>query len=60
MVAKKSSEILNRLNKTKEERKPDLRAEREDRDRQERMEARKKEQEEVLIVPHLLCYGMFI
>ncbi|KAL5457109.1 hypothetical protein EMCRGX_G034348 [Ephydatia muelleri] len=46
VVAKKSSEIINRLNKTKEEKKPDLREEREQRDKLERMEARKKEQEE--------------
>jgi len=35
-VEKKVSEIVNRLNKTREDKKPDLRAEREERDRQER------------------------
>ena len=35
-VEKRINEIVNRLNKTKEEKKPDLRAEREERDRKER------------------------
>lgn len=41
-VEKKNNEIVNRLNKTKEERKPDLRLERESRDREERNENKKK------------------
>ncbi|XP_063967926.1 coiled-coil domain-containing protein 25-like isoform X1 [Lytechinus pictus] len=41
-VEKKLNEIVNRLNKTKEERKPDLRLEREARDREERNENKKK------------------
>lgn len=52
-VAKKSNEILNRLNKTKEEAHPDFRAEREKRDREERedkkrllREQREREKEE--------------
>ncbi|XP_070555784.1 coiled-coil domain-containing protein 25-like [Ptychodera flava] len=52
-VEKRINEIVNRLNKTKEERQPDLRAEREQRDREERAkirkadaEIRKKEKEE--------------
>jgi hypothetical protein len=35
-VAKRSNEILNRLNKTREVSQPDFRAEREKRDREER------------------------
>jgi hypothetical protein len=52
-VAKKSNEILNRLNKTKKVTHPDLRAEREKRDRDERedkkrllREQREREKEE--------------
>jgi hypothetical protein len=52
-VEKKINEIVNRLNKTREDRKPDLRAEREERDRRERegqkaraREDKKKEKEE--------------
>ncbi|XP_038056835.1 coiled-coil domain-containing protein 25-like [Patiria miniata] len=40
-VEKRSNEIVNRLNKTKEERMPDLQAEREERDRVEREAAKK-------------------
>ena len=47
MVEKKLGEVVNRLNKTKVERKPNLRAEREERDRQERMELRMAQEEEV-------------
>ncbi|XP_072170192.1 coiled-coil domain-containing protein 25-like [Diadema setosum] len=53
-VAKKISEIVNRLNKTKKELKPDLRLEKEARDREEREEAKKelkekrKQEEEML------------
>lgn len=40
-VAKRINEIVNRLNKTKVERKPDLRAEREQRDREEREDSKR-------------------
>ena len=49
MVEKKASDIVNRLNKTCEERQPDLRAEREERDRQERLEKRRVQEEEVCL-----------
>ncbi|XP_076329161.1 coiled-coil domain-containing protein 25 isoform X1 [Tachypleus tridentatus] len=47
-VEKKINEIVNRLNKTKEERHPDLQAEREERDRREREDKKKilREQKE--------------
>lgn len=45
-VDKKVNEILNRLNKTCDEKKPDLRAEREERDRQEREGQKAKAREE--------------
>nr|CAG4648953.1 EOG090X0G3O [Polyphemus pediculus] len=47
-VEKRVNEVVNRLNKTKVERKPDLRSEKEDRDRQERDVKKKllKEQKE--------------
>lgn len=45
-VDKKANEILNRLNKTREDKKPDLRAEREERDRQEREGQKAKAREE--------------
>lgn len=44
-VEKRLNEIVNRLNKTKQEKTPDLRAEREDRDREER-ETEKAQQRE--------------
>ncbi|CAH2245507.1 coiled-coil domain-containing 25 isoform X1 [Pelobates cultripes] len=54
MVEKKVNEVLNRLEKTKDERYPDLAAEKESRDREERnekkaqiQEVKKKEKEEV-------------
>uniref|UniRef100_A0A8C5PC16 Coiled-coil domain-containing protein 25 n=1 Tax=Leptobrachium leishanense TaxID=445787 RepID=A0A8C5PC16_9ANUR len=54
LVEKKANEILNRLEKTKDERSPDLAAEKESRDREERnekkaqiQEIKKKEKEEV-------------
>lgn len=47
LVEKKLSEVVNRLNKTRELKKPDLRAEREERDRQERLEKRRAQAEEV-------------
>ena len=49
VVDRKKSEVLNRLNRTREERKPDLREEREGRDREERLERRRAEQEEVIV-----------
>ena len=47
MVEKKLGDVVNRLNKTKREAHPDLRAEREERDRQERMEQKIAKEEEV-------------
>ncbi len=44
----KDNEVIKRLNKTKEERKPDLRQEKEDRDMKERQEQKKKQQEQVM------------
>ena len=48
MTIQKDNDIVKRLNKTKEEKKPDLRAEKEERDRKERQEEKKKQQEQVL------------
>lgn len=47
-VEKRINEIINRLNKTKQDRKPDLRAEREERDRKEREDKKRvlREQKE--------------
>jgi type IV secretory pathway VirB10-like protein len=45
-VEKKLNEIINRLNRTREDRKPDLRAEREERDRREREGQKAKAREE--------------
>ncbi|XP_041359342.1 coiled-coil domain-containing protein 25-like [Gigantopelta aegis] len=44
-VEKRVNEIVNRLTKTKDEKFPDLRSEREERDRQEREAVKRKEQE---------------
>ena len=46
-VEKRINEIVNRLNKTKEERFPNLRDEREERDRQEREDGKQKLREQV-------------
>ncbi|XP_064382283.1 coiled-coil domain-containing protein 25-like [Halichondria panicea] len=46
MVEKKLGDVVNRLNKTKREAHPDLRAEREERDRQERIEQKSAKEEE--------------
>uniref|UniRef100_G3MSL5 Coiled-coil domain-containing protein 25 n=1 Tax=Amblyomma maculatum TaxID=34609 RepID=G3MSL5_AMBMU len=46
-VEKRVNEIVNRLMKTKEERQPDLRAEREERDQKEREKQEQKEKEEL-------------
>ena len=51
-VEKKLSDVVNRLNKTKEERKPNLQEEWEERDRQERAERKRREEEEVT---HYYC-----
>ena len=45
-VEKKVNEVLNRLNKTCEDKKPDLRAEREERDRREREGEKAKARED--------------
>jgi len=45
-IEKRINEIVNRLNKTKEERFPDLRAEREERDRKEREDQRQVQNEQ--------------
>ena len=45
-VEKRHNDIVNRLQKTKEEKFPDLRAEREQRDHKEAVEKRKKIQQE--------------
>ena len=58
-VEKKLNEIVNRLNKTCEERQPDLRAEREERDRQERLERRRLQEEEVGFHLLLIRVGSF-
>ena len=49
VVEKRINEIVNRLNKTKEERFPDLRMEREERDREEREDKRKELQAKVMV-----------
>ena len=46
-VEKRINEIVNRLNKTKTERFPDLRVEKEQRDHEEREDNRKEMQEKV-------------
>ena len=45
-VDKRINEIVNRLNKTKEERHPDFREEREARDQRERQDLRAKQREQ--------------
>jgi len=45
-VEKKMNEVLNRLNKTREDKKPDLRAERERRDQHEREGQKAKARDE--------------
>jgi len=47
MVEKKVGDVVNRLNRTREEKFPDLRAQREERDAKERQELRKRQEEEV-------------
>ena len=47
VVEKKINEVVNRLNRTKEERFPDLRLEREQRDQEERDDKRKELQAKV-------------
>ena len=48
MVEKKSNDILNRLNKTKEEAEPDFRAMREERDKQKRLKEKRQLQKQVI------------
>ena len=50
VVEKKINEVVNRLNRTKEERFPDLRLEREQRDQEERDDKRKELQATVSVV----------
>lgn len=45
-VAKRNNDIVNRLNKTKEEGKPDFRAEREQRDQSEREDKKRIQREQ--------------
>ena len=49
-VEKRINEIVNRLNKTKTEKFPDLRVEREQRDQEEREDKRKEMQEKVSLL----------
>ena len=46
-MEKKVGEVVNRLNRTREEKFPDLQAQREERDAEERRELRKRQDEEV-------------
>ena len=48
-VEKRINEIVNRLNKTKEEKFPNLREEREERDRLEREDGKQKLREQVML-----------
>ena len=50
-VEKKLGEVVNRLNKTKEQRKPNLQEEWEERDQQERIEKKRRDEEMVLSLP---------
>lgn len=54
-VEKRINEIVNRLNKTKTERFPDLRVEREQRDQEEREDKRKEMQEKVFSEEYILA-----
>ena len=56
-VEKKSNDILNRLNKTKQEASPDFRAMREERDRKQRSEEKRKMQKQVIL--YLFLVGNF-
>ena len=56
-VEKKSNEVLNRLNKTKQEASPDFRAMREERDRKQRSDEKRKMQKQVILC--LLLMGGF-
>lgn len=58
-VEKKISEIVNRLNKTKEEKVVNLRELREERDRLEREGNKKKLREQVCLLNKLLCTKAF-
>lgn len=46
-MERKDNDILKRLNKTKEERHPNLREEKEERDKKERQASRKKREDQV-------------
>ena len=54
-VEKRINEIVNRLNKTKTERFPDLRVEREQRDQEEREDKRKEMHEKVFCKEYLVA-----
>ena len=56
-VEKKLSDIVSRLNKTCEERKPDLRAEKEEHDRRDRLERRRIQEEQVGTMPKGLTHS---
>lgn len=58
-VEKRENVIVNRLNKTKVEKYPDLRAEKEDRDREERKKERIKGQEKVGLACDLGLFGVY-
>ncbi len=59
MVEKKIGDILNRLNKTREERFPDLQQEREKRDRREQSKLR-IQQEEMVIYNAFQGYSIYM
>ena len=54
-VERKINEVLNRLNKTRQERTPDLRLEREQRDREERELQKQLLREKVMRVQLNMC-----
>jgi hypothetical protein len=55
-VEKRINEVVNRLNKTKTERFPDLRVEKEQRDQEEREDKRKEMNEKVKAKPALAYF----
>ena len=59
-VEKRMNEIVNRLNRTKEERFPNLREEREQRDREEREEGKKKQREQVYTASKIIFCRSFV
>ena len=56
-VQQRENAIVNRLNKTKVEKYPDLRAEKEERDREERKKERIKGQEKVRLLLRIPRFG---